>query len=184
MLTNELETLCKKKKLTYQKDNNSYKFEHFTLELCEDGVYYISSDVKSKVFLSDDKVSGVLNMTWNECQYAKSFAVTGFIHPGRHQDAREYLFEDNMTQYFRRDEDPLNIITDMRWDLQKDQSGFIICTSKASFPRWYFAPLDSFCNGQNSDGLGEEFEQQDFITMAKGMAGKTILSDESYWFKY
>ena len=87
-----------------------------------------------------------------------------------------------MTRYFCN-EDPLHIIDQFYWDLQKDQSGLIIATSKASWPKWYFAPLSDFCDGQNSDGLGEGFEQQDFISMRRGGGGCTIVSDESYWFK-
>lgn len=176
----DLEELIKKKRLEYSFENDEYIFDHFRLKNRGNITYYSSTEVKD-VELQDDWISGILNMKWGECQYAKAFAVLGFIHPGRHDDAYNYLYEDNMTQYFDN-EDPLGIITDMRWELTKPQSGLIICTCNASWPKWYFGPMASYCDGQNSDGLGESFEQQNFISMRKNY--RTIVSDESNWFKY
>lgn len=183
MTKEELELMLKKKKCIFElTENGSYKFDNFFLRLNGDVVTYYSTDVPSGYELNDDHVSGVLNMKWGECQYAKAFVVLGFIHPGRHDEARQYLKEENMAQYFC-EEDPLHIIEDMRWDMQRQQSGLIICTCKASWPKWYFGPMSDYCNGQNSDGLGEGFEQQSFISMRRD-GTPTIASDESNWFKY
>lgn len=181
MTKDELEKLLKSKKINYTiDDNDNYITSNYKLKINNGVITYITPKIEYK--LKDDQISGLLNMKWEEQQYAKVFVVRGFIHPGRYEEARDYLYEDNMAQYLTPEEDPLGIITEIRWNLTKNQSGLIIVTSLASWPRWYFSLLNNFTDGQNSDGLGEGFEQQDFISMNKYEL--TIQSDDSHWFKY
>ena len=183
MTIEEFEKLLKAKKIEYTKNEaGQYITKNYGLRFENGDVVYFTDNREYK-FDVDKELSGFLNMRWEECEYAKAFAVYGFIHPHRHQDAYEYLHEDNMAQYLWPNDDPLGIIEDIRWDLTREQSGLIIVKSRASWPRWYFSLMNNFTDGQNSDGLGESFEQQDFISMNRNGTW-TLHSEESNWFKY
>lgn len=110
--------------------------------------------------------------------YACGFGVLGFIHPGRESEAEDYLSEDNMVQYYDgpQREDISNIV----WDLERKQAGHIYIDTRARLKKQALDALKSFIDGQNSDGLGEGFEQQDFITARN--SGSTI--EAGYIYKY
>ena len=75
-------------------------------------------------------------------------------------DAQSYLDEDDMTQYL--DENLKEKVTSMRWVLDDDQSGHIEIKTNSSLTDQEQKELEDWIDGQNSDGLGEGFEQQDF----------------------
>lgn len=110
--------------------------------------------------------------------YGCGFAVTGFIHPGRHDVAKRYLSEDDMTKYYEgpQQDDILHI----EWDLDRDQAGTIYIETKARLNKEGLRVLKNWIDGQNSDGLGEGFEQQSFISMREG--GETLAA--GYIYKY
>jgi len=83
--------------------------------------------------------------------------------------AQEYLLEDDMTKYLidslRDDnvnEKEISKIKDIKWKLQNVQSGYILLTTTDILPNNILNMISEWVSGQNSDGLGEGFEQQDF----------------------
>ena len=83
--------------------------------------------------------------------------------------AREYLLEDDMTKYLvdslRDDnvkEEEIMKIKNIQWKLQDTQSGYILLTTTDVLPNNVLSMISEWVSGQNSDGLGEGFEQQDF----------------------
>lgn len=110
--------------------------------------------------------------------YACGFGVTGFIHPGRYYDAKGYLEEDDMLEYY--DGAQKSDIRSIKWCLEKQQSGRVYIETEARLTKAGLNDLKSYIDGQNSDGLGEGFEQQDFITMRKGGGGSTIVAGNIY----
>lgn len=74
--------------------------------------------------------------------------------------AQEYLTEDDMLQYFDSPfkEDILSIV----WDLKTINSGIIELVTKRELTESELKVVSDWVSGQNSDGLGEGFEQQWF----------------------
>ena len=85
--------------------------------------------------------------------------------------AREYLQADNMTEYLIDDLDYLKLtrlqpsdIVNLQWDLQDEQYGLIYLDTAIDLTDDELAKISEWVSGQNSDGLGEGFEQQDFAS--------------------
>lgn len=88
--------------------------------------------------------------------------------------AQEYLTEDNMAEYLRDSLDdscsyfniPMGHLRDkvisLEWHLESSDSGYIELCTKTEFTPEELAQISEWVGGQNSDGLGEGFEQQDF----------------------
>jgi len=80
--------------------------------------------------------------------------------------AQSYLTEDDMTQYLLDDDripqsgrDKVKSVT---WDLKDNDSGTIWVITTAELTEEESAAISDWISGQNSDGLGEGFEQQSF----------------------
>ena len=129
--------------------------------------------------LDEAGILDVLNNQFGSYRYGCSFGVMGFIHPGRHRDAKEYLLADDMTEYY--DGAQSEYIRSIKWVLEGDQSGVIYIETCARLNRQGLSELKSWIDGQNSDGLGEGFEQQEFISLSsKGYVGSTIAAGNIY----
>lgn len=89
--------------------------------------------------------------------------------------AQEYLLEDDMTKYLtqrikreaNRDkvDDFSDAIISIKWLLYDEQSGVIRLQSSRPLNQNELDFVSDWISGQNSDGLGEGFEQQDFAWM-------------------
>lgn len=89
--------------------------------------------------------------------------------------AQEYLLEDDMTKYLTqgikreasRDkvDDFSDVIISIKWLLYDAQSGVIRLQSSRPLNQNELDFVSDWISGQNSDGLGEGFEQQDFAWM-------------------
>lgn len=75
--------------------------------------------------------------------------------------AQEYLADDDMTQYL--DGDLKAKVSKIYWELKGDGYNYsIIVQANGLLTEDELKKLSGWCLGQNSDGLGEGFEQQDF----------------------
>ena len=72
--------------------------------------------------------------------------------------AQEYLTESNMTQFV---DDDLPV-TFVEWKLTSDQAWECVVVTSRDFTDDESARMSDWICGQNSDGLGEGFEQQAF----------------------
>lgn len=84
--------------------------------------------------------------------------------------ARNYLTEDDMTKYLigsigydkgMETLKPEDIVS-IKWKLLDDQKGKIILITTKELTAVESKAISDWIKGQNSDGLGECFEQQDF----------------------
>ena len=79
------------------------------------------------------------------------------------EEAQNYLSEDNMTDYLHQDlkftQDAVNLI---QWRLKDEQSGVIYLECRRKLSNDESKKISEWITGQNADGLGEGFEQQDF----------------------
>ena len=78
-------------------------------------------------------------------------------------EARSYLTDDDMLYYM--DEDDINFknaIESISWILETEDSGYIEVISSRELSYNECKIISDYIKGQNSDGLGEGFEQQDF----------------------
>lgn len=98
--------------------------------------------------------------------------LTGTIEPENVAAAQAYLREDhdgrpiNMQQYL----DPWakDVVLSLVWTLMGDGRTYIIeAVALRDLTDDELKQLSSECSGQNSDGLGEGFEQQDFAWNAE-----------------
>lgn len=80
--------------------------------------------------------------------------------------AQDYLTEDDMTEYLKNDsripEDIRNAVENIEWHLKDEDSGHIELTTNRALSATEIKPISDWVSGQNSDGLGEGFEQQSF----------------------
>lgn len=80
--------------------------------------------------------------------------------------AREYLIEDEMVVYFnedsRRPSSLQGVVISIDWILRDEESGYIEMKSTRELETKELEFISDWVRGQNSDGLGESFEQQDF----------------------
>lgn len=75
--------------------------------------------------------------------------------------ADDYLQDDIMLDYF--DEGPLkDKLAYIEWYMSTESSGNIMVAAKEELTRDELNEISRFISGQNSDGLGEGFSQQDF----------------------
>ena len=81
-------------------------------------------------------------------------------------DARSYLSEDDMSVYLKEDSrlpKTLNgVIISIDWILRDEQSGYIELKTTKELDTKELEFISHWVKGQNSDGLGEGFEQQSF----------------------
>lgn len=82
------------------------------------------------------------------------------------EEARKYLIEDTMKQYLQNDSrcstDTYNKILSIEWILKDENSGYIELKTTEELSTEELNKLSDWVCGQNSDGIGESFEQQDF----------------------
>jgi len=83
--------------------------------------------------------------------------------------ARDYLLDDDMTKYLvdelhynKVKEEEIAKVQSIEWHLRDEQSGYILLTTTDVLPNNILNMISTWVSGQNSDGLGESFEQQDF----------------------
>lgn len=80
--------------------------------------------------------------------------------------ANSYLNEDDMTQYLKHDtripEDVRNAAEKIVWHLKDESSGIIDLSTTRALSATELKTISEWVSGQNSDGLGEGFEQQSF----------------------
>jgi hypothetical protein len=90
--------------------------------------------------------------------------------------AQEYLTEDDMTKYLKGDnripENVRNAAENIEWILKDEQSGYIELKLNTQLSDNELQYISEWVSGQNSDGLGESFEQQDFANYCdEGLQG-------------
>lgn len=83
-------------------------------------------------------------------------------------EAQDYLSEDDMVGYLINDDDIDSSITDaiedIYWVLKDEESGYIELKTTRKLSDKELKPISDWVGGQNADGLGEGFEQQDFAS--------------------
>ena len=75
--------------------------------------------------------------------------------------AQAYLTDDDMTKYWKNGHKQSKVIK-IQWDLIDEQTGHIVVITNDELTSNEADELSNWISGQNSDGLGEGFEQQDF----------------------
>ena len=92
--------------------------------------------------------------------YRTYFDLSDSISDEHWMEARKYLDEDNMANYLP--DELLEKIILIQYDLITNNKGFINIISNALLTQEELIELKNELDGQNSDGLGEGFEQQEF----------------------
>ena len=84
------------------------------------------------------------------------------------EDARMYLISDDMSVYLKDDDriaaDVREAVVAIKWLLSDESSGHIDLTTTKALSENELNSISDWVCGQNSDGLGEGFEQQDFAS--------------------
>ena len=93
--------------------------------------------------------------------YRTSGTLTGTIERNNVGLAQAYLTHDDMTQYL--DDSIAPVIAHIQWNLLADGHNYnITAVAIRELTKDEQRVLSEWCSGQNSDGLGEGFEQQEF----------------------
>lgn len=91
--------------------------------------------------------------------YKSTGTLTGYVNDVRL--AQEYLTDDDMTQYLEGS--LAEAVEHVEWQLAGDGHKYsVVAITKRELSDDELKELASWTSGQNSDGLGEGFEQQDF----------------------
>lgn len=91
--------------------------------------------------------------------YCTDFTLTNPVND--FEAAQAYLTDDDMTKYWKRKHEQSKVIK-IQWDLTDEQTGHIVVITNDELTSNEANELSNWIRGQNSDGLGEGFEQQDF----------------------
>ena len=100
-------------------------------------------------------------------------------------EAQAYLEEDNMLYYFDNEEIKRKLQS-MTWHLTDCGSGYIEVISNEELAENELEEISEYIKGQNSDGIGEGFEQQDFASYDaallndRGEIDDSLLYDDDY----
>lgn len=96
--------------------------------------------------------------------------LTDYISIENVQQANDYLQADDMTQYL---DDPLEaVIERVQWHLHSDGNKYHVeAYASRELTEDELKQLADWVSGQNSDGLGEGFEQQDFAWISDAYDG-------------
>lgn len=78
-----------------------------------------------------------------------------------YDDAKAYLEEENMLQYFDNEQIKRKLKS-IYWRLDNEGAGRVVVTANQELEDYELEELSDYILGQNSDGLGEGFEQQEF----------------------
>lgn len=103
--------------------------------------------------------------------------------------ARDYLVEDDMTEYLLHysdvEEKALEKVRHIEWVLTDTDKGYIELITSAYLTKKQLAQISDWVRGQNSDGLGENFEQQDFAfyNACAGEYCEFYNEDEDEWYE-
>lgn len=85
------------------------------------------------------------------------------------QEAHDFLLEDEMTKYLKENNHiPSKIrkvVYNIHWELVDINHGYIELQTTAPLSEQDLEYISDWVIGQNSDGLGENFEQQDFASV-------------------
>lgn len=95
--------------------------------------------------------------------YRTFFKLTAAVND--FEAAREYLLDDDMTVYLLEDDRCTSFkdkIKSIKWILSSESSGYIDLETTSELTDIELETVSDWVSGQNSDGLGEGFEQQDF----------------------
>ena len=80
--------------------------------------------------------------------------------------ADEFLHEDDMTKYLKLDlslsAGARDKVTSIEWQMTTEDKGKIIVVANSHLSESESKEISEWISGQNSDGLGESFEQRDF----------------------
>ena len=76
------------------------------------------------------------------------------------EKANKYLHEDDMTQFI--DSDLEDFVIHIEWNLTNTMQGYVEVQTSDIVSIDILERISEWIKGQNSDGLGESFEQQDF----------------------
>lgn len=95
--------------------------------------------------------------------YRTYFDLSDNIPDEHWMEARKYLNEDNMANYLP--DELLEKIILIQYDLITNNRGFINIVSNSLLTQEELIALKDELDGQNSDGLGEGFEQQGFAEL-------------------
>jgi hypothetical protein len=95
--------------------------------------------------------------------YRTKGVLTGTIEADNVAQAQEYLHEDDMAKYVSANADLEGVLEWIVWDLASDGHHWTVtAVTTRELSGDELKRLSSEVSGQNSDGLGESFEQQPF----------------------
>lgn len=100
------------------------------------------------------------------------------------EEARNYLTEDDMATFLKSDsrinQSVRNAITKIEWILKDEDSGYIELTTNKDLSTAELKSISDYVSGQNSDGIGEGFEQQRFACYEIDENGEPIDSRRAW----
>jgi len=88
--------------------------------------------------------------------------------------AYDYLLKDDMTKYLLNDDRGSDKVISVKWILETENSGVIEVKTNEKLSDEEMTNISEWIGGQNSDGLGEGFEQQDFANYYVGDDGDDL----------
>jgi len=108
--------------------------------------------------------------------YETKGTLTGTIEPENILKAQAYLTDDDMTRYLTSDSDTpwaKGVVELIRWNLSANGHDYTVTVfALRELTEGELKQLSSWVSGQNSDGLGEGFEQQEFAENHDGECGE------------
>ena len=178
---NEVIQTCEEKYKHLEFIYSDYKDLAYAVCHYPNGRYYVfkyDSDSPETALESQEKVVeyvGACSCIWENTDresfagnetivYSTNFYLTNPVND--FDAADEYLHEDDMTKYLKLDlslsAGARDKVTSIEWQMTTEEKGKIIVVANSCLSESESKEISEWISGQNSDGLGESFEGQDF----------------------
>ena len=110
--------------------------------------------------------------------YRSELKLDNQLLPENLDEAKEYLLEDNMLDYFDN-ENLSKKLNSIKWILEDVSGGYYEIDSSEELTKEELEEITEFIQSQNLDGLGEGFSQQDFAWLDDD--NYAIIEDPEEW---
>lgn len=145
-------------------NDNGYYVKQSRINPEEFNVYHMFSAFEEKDTNIRD-VQLILKLQSGFYEYVCDFKINILLNPEDFDKSKNYLQKENMEQYFDENQNK-KYVNFIFWEQKDLNSGIIRVKALCRLPKDFLTSLKKFIDGQNSDGMGEGYGNQEFVNLS------------------